>query len=145
MSASRSVSAGAPPGIGTGLGLVSFQTGTVTILSGTSVSNAIDCRNLGMLVAMLFPAAWTAASCGVQGSLDNITFIDIQDSSGNDVRTPYTALNTNGGWISLTNSAPPGSTTMGPVGAPYLKLRSGSVISPVNQAANRTVTLLFYK
>lgn len=143
MSASRSVSAGPPPGIGNGAGLVSMQSATVTILAGTSLSNSLDCRNLGMLVAVLYPVAWTSARTSFLGSVDNSSFFSIFDSNANEptVRQSSAA----GLWLAISTSGTATDSITGLVGAPYLKIRSGVSTLAVNQVADRILTLIFHK
>ena len=56
------------------------ETQTAVIANGASLSSAValGAKNL---IAIVFPAAWTAASVTFQASVDGTTFVDIYDSS----------------------------------------------------------------
>lgn len=144
MSSTRSLTGGClGNGSGSGGNLVSIQTGTVTILAGTSISSSIDCRNLGVLIGISFPAVWTVARCSFQASLDNSTFVNVMDSSANEVLVRGSG---NAGlWVSLSSSGAAADSPSGMLGAPYLKVRSGSTATPINQVADRILTLIFQK
>lgn len=112
-----------------------YVTKTVTIANGASLSDATSDNTGYRLIALQMPAAWTSASITFQGSLDNVTF---------------------GIWYGAYNS---GAITVASGGAaadnyvqidypdttapPYLKVRSGTGGSPVNQGAERSIKLIF--
>ena len=143
MSASRSLSSGSPPGVGSGSGIVSIQTGTVTISTGTSLSNSLDCRNLGILVAILYPAAWTVARSSFQASVDNVNFFNVADSNASEITVRQSSAA--GLWLAISTSGVTAESITGLVAAPYLKIRSGVAATPVNQVATRVLTLIFHK
>lgn len=100
-----------------------------TIASGAAISSAID---LGVERAhrLAFPAAWTAAVVTFQTSADGATFNDLYDQFGE---------------ITLGTAAASRSILMPQeafFGVRYLKVRSGTSASPVNQAAARSLTLV---
>jgi hypothetical protein len=101
-----------------------------TISNGTALSPAVLAA--GKLTGIQMPAAWTAADITFQGSVDGVTFYDMFDSTGTEVdltvaASRYVAIN------------PPIEVS------PYIKVRSGTTGTPVNQAADRQVILHFRK
>lgn len=110
---------------------------TVTIASAASLSDGAhigygnpDGASRGTLVAIVMPAAWTAADLTFQASNDNTTFTDLYSASG----TEYTASAAADRWIAFDPADFAGVT--------HLKVRSGTSSVPVTQAANRVLTLI---
>ena len=109
-----------------------FFTRIVTITNGTSLSNAADCSG-AILVGIGMPTAWTTA---------NLTFVLI-DGEGtarnvyNESGTEVTFTADAGRHIVLTGSAP----ALG--GVSQIRVRSGTSATPVNQAADRKLLLVF--
>ncbi len=105
---------------------------TVTIASGTALTAAINladrrpCR-------IEMPAAWTAAALTFQVSSDGVTFRDFYDQSGNEYSISAAAALINRAILMTIN---------GWIGVQYLKIRSGTSSAPVNQAAQRDLTLV---
>jgi hypothetical protein len=102
-----------------------------TIAISTSLAPAVALPNGHGLVGLILPAAWTAADITVQISLDNVTFADLYAPDGTEVTLTVTAAATA---IYLTPAQW--------VCARYVKIRSGTTGTPVNQAAARAVTLI---
>jgi len=105
-----------------------YITRDAIILSGQSLSAAIDLEQLN-IATILFPAAWDAADITFQTSPDGVTYGDLINDSGVEVKrtpTPGKSMGLNIPELS---------------GVRYLKIRSGTSASPVNQAADRTLTL----
>lgn len=102
----------------------------VTISSGSSVSPAILLGGL-RLFGIVMPAEWTAANLTFQASVDGgATWVDWIDSKGAEhYITPVAGKGT-----------PIDPTAFAAV--PMLRLRSGTAALPVNQAADRTITLI---
>lgn len=106
---------------------------TITIANGASLSSAIDLGTLvavgARMAAIQMPSAWTAANLTFQVSLDGVTYADFYDSSG----TEY----------SVTAST--SRTILVPYAdffcARFLKVRSGTTGTPVNQGADRSLIL----
>lgn len=96
-------------------------TKTVTIANGQSLSAALDCRDLA------------AAGLSFQMSLDGSTFVDLFDESVELVCSAAAA----------NRSVALNSTYPAFIGARYLKIRSGTAGTPVNQGGERTLTLVF--
>lgn len=110
-------------------GLIQVPTGTIT--NGTSLSAAIYCGGQYFPCTILMPAAWTAASITFQISYDNSTFYNLYKEDGTEYALTSPAASTA---IALT----PGYFA----GANYLKIRSGTSGTPVNQGADRIMTVL---
>ncbi len=104
----------------------------VTIANGQSLSGQIDLEGYA-LVGIYMPAAWTTANLTFLASdVTGGTFQDIYDDNGN----PANAAANAGRCIGLDQIAG--------VLAPFrfLKLRSGTASTPVNQGADRTIKLI---
>ena len=102
----------------------------VTIAAGQSLSPEID---LGQwtLVGIWMPAAWTAAGLSFQTSLDGgITWVEHTSSAG--TATLFTVAA--GQYIAVDPALWRGVNA--------LKLRSGTISSPVVQASNATLNLV---
>ncbi len=112
------------------------NTVSATIANGTALSGAI---NLGAqtLVAIIIPAAWTAAAISFQASEDGgTTWYDVFDSTGTEVS------------IASANVVAGRRVTVDPtayVGLDINKVRSGVTATPVNQGAARALTLVSRK
>ena len=101
---------------------------TATILSGTSLSGSVTVGE-GVPVGIAVPP-FTSAAITFQESADNVTFYDAVDAAGAEITLG--AATTGSKFYPL----PAGLT-----GA-YLKVRSGTSAAPVNQGADRTLTLV---
>jgi len=113
---------------------IGITTINVTIANGTSLSAAV---NLGAqkLRGIAMPAAWTAAALSFQVSVDGSTFIELTDPRPSGVA--YAAA-------SGMAAAASQYLTIDPVlfeGVAVLKVRSGVSGTPVNQGADRVLTL----
>ena len=112
----------------------------------TNISNYVDALfnvatdasqteviNLGgrVLTGIYMPAAWTAASLTFLASYDGVNFFPIYDTAGTEVSATAAAST----FIAINPVAWFGTLH-------YLKIRSGTAALPVNQAANRTLTLI---
>lgn len=102
-----------------------LERSAVTILSGASLSDALHLQGR-TLVGIDMPASWTAASLSLAVSNDGSTYLTLYDAFGEV--TFAAAASTHVG-IDFSNK----------IGFNYLKVRSGSSGSPVNQAADRTI------
>lgn len=103
-------------------------TQTALIANGASLSSVID-LGAGKLVAIQMPAAWTAAALTFQASIDGTNYFDVYDTS---TERNYTVAASRMLVLQLPDW----------VGIKYLKIRSGTSGTPVNQGADRTLTLL---
>lgn len=106
---------------------------TVTIASGASLSGAISMhldQNPQVPVALEMPATWTAAGLTFQASYDGVTYNNVYDDGGTE--------------LTLTVSSSR-HVTLEPryfVGIRYLKVRSGTSGTPVNQGGDRDINVL---
>jgi len=96
-------------------------TKTATIAQGASLSDAVDTGGLTIL-SILMPATWDAAVLTFQGSLDGVTYGNVYDESGNE----YTVQAAASRAIGIDAASPL-------LGFRYIKVRSGTAASAVNQ------------
>jgi hypothetical protein len=104
-------------------------TGSITILNGASLSNAIALDNR-TVVAIILPSAWTAASITFQASVDGTNYFNVY--------TQTTELSATVGasyFVVLPR-------TTGLESARYIKIRSGTSATPVNQSADRVISVI---
>lgn len=101
---------------------------TAVIASGESLSGAVDLGGR-KLVAIVMPAEWTAAGMTFQASPDGVTYYNVYDGaterSLSVAASYYSALNI-ADWVGIR----------------WVKVRSGTAGSAVNQGAERTITLV---
>ena len=125
---------------------------SVKITNGTALSGYIDIRGF-VVVGLVTPAAWTAAditfqSCAQAASTvpgagitgDPGVFYDLFTDQGVEVKIPTAGIPIGGGRFFAFNSVNFGSGAG--LNVEYLKIRSGVTGVPVNQAADRVVTLV---
>ena len=110
-------------------------TTTVTIANGASLSGGalVDGRLAGIITD---PTGWTAAAITFQASADGVTYFDLY-SGGEGTAAEATIASGNiavNRFISLTFA--------NWVGIKYIKVRSGTSATPVNQGAARVITLV---
>lgn len=109
---------------------------TATIASGASLSDAMLVD--GRLAGILIPVAWTAAAITFSVSVDGTTYFDfwtVGDGTSAEAivasaNVPTAATR----WIGLTFA--------NMIGVKFVKLRSGTSASPVNQGAARSIGLV---
>lgn len=101
----------------------------VTIAASAALSGA---ANLGGLhaVGILMPSGWTAANLTFQASVDGETYYDVYDKTGAELSV--TAGTSRYIQLDLGLFA----------GFNFLKVRSGTTGTPVNQASARTVSII---
>lgn len=104
-------------------------TEVATIANGASLSGAVQIDPDTVPVAIQMPAAWTAAALTFQGSADGVTYGDLYD--GGTELNIATAANrlVHLDWTKF-------------VGLRYLKIRSGTSGTPVNQGADRALKII---
>jgi len=101
------------------------------IPNGTALSGVLDLDGgRRSLVALAMPAAWTAAPITFSVSINNSTFVPLYWDG-----EEYTILAAGGAAASLGVSLEPSAFA----GWPFVKVRSGTAGTPVNQAAERTI------
>lgn len=110
---------------------MSASIATVTITSGASLSSAIGLQDY-LLVGIQFPAGWDAASITFQAAEKPAgTFNNVYDETGE---------------LTITTSALSRHVVLGTThrlsAQPAIKIRSGTAGSPVNQTADRIITLV---
>jgi len=103
---------------------------SATIANGASLSAGINISRAN-LIGIIMPAAWTAAALTFQASIDGDNFFDLYDQAGNEVNLPTAASRYVGGLDALNFGC-----------FNYLKVRSGTTGTPVNQGASRELTLV---
>jgi hypothetical protein len=100
---------------------------TVTILSGTSLSGAVSLPEGFIFTGVQMPSAWTTANLTFQFSIDGATYTDAYDEVGTEITVVAAASR----FIRIPE--------LGAVR--YVKIRSGTTGTPVNQGGNRTINL----
>jgi hypothetical protein len=118
-----------------GLGVWVSEPGVqdVVIDSGASLSSVILVDSARALLALQMPAAWTAASLTFAVSFDGTTFVPLYWDG-----EEYTILAAGGAAASLGVSLEPSAFA----GWPFVRVRSGTSGTPVNQGAERTLKAL---
>jgi hypothetical protein len=104
-------------------------TKTVTIGAGASLSSACFLENFE-LCGIITPSGWDTAALTFQGSVDNTTFYNVWNGAAEAAYAAVTA--------SIFVVFDPAIF----LGIPYIKVRSGTGASAVNQADAVTVTLV---
>jgi hypothetical protein len=102
---------------------------TVTIANGASLSNQATLAEV-TAVAIVMPAAWTAANLTFQASHDNATFNNLYDEAGNE----YTVTASTSRFIKVDPAVF--------AGIRYIKIRSGTSAAAVNQGAARDIVIV---
>ena len=104
----------------------------VTILTGAALSSvSADMRN-EQLVGIIMPAAWDAAALTFQGSVDGITWGNVFTATG-ELSFPSADVAA-GNLLAFDIHMTPAIR--------FVKVRSGVAATPVNQTADRIITLL---
>ena len=101
-----------------------------SIANGAALSSALVLPPAEYICGIVMPAAWTTANLTFQVSEDGSTYNDLYDQDGTEITitaaaSRFIVLNTDNFW-----------------GFHYLKVRSGTTGTPINQGAARTITLL---
>ena len=107
----------------------SFTTTTTTIANGASLSGIVDLGS-NDLIGIIFPSAWTTASITFQFSIDGTNFYDAYSATAELSATAASANR----MVSI-NAV---NYDMGR----YIKIRSGTSATPVNQVADRILNLI---
>lgn len=102
---------------------VEFGWLAATIAPGTSLSDVITLSKANV-IAIQIPSVWTSASITFSVSADGVNFFDLYDQAGNEFTIPAAAGRYFGGIDVLV---------MGSFN--YMRVRSGTSASPVNQVA----------
>lgn len=113
---------------------IAFYPTTATIANGAALSGAINLTKINTaydlrLFGIQMPAEWTTANLTFQVSLDGTTYTNMYLDDGTEYQASVAAS----------------SFVVVPIdkfcGVPFLKIRSGTSGTPVNQAADRFLTL----
>lgn len=107
-----------------------------TIASGASLSGAVLCD--GRLAGIITDTAWTAAAITFSVSADGTTYYDLW-SGGEGTAAEATIASGN---ISTSAAKFISLTFANWVGIKYVKIRSGTSASPVNQGSARSLSLV---
>lgn len=112
---------------------VSARTHTTTVIAnGASVSAAVDLQNTAFL-GFFAPAAWTTAALQIEASADGSTnWGPITDAFNSPI----------GSWTALTALYPYSIDPNTFLAFRYIRFLSGTVVTPVNQGAARTFTVV---
>lgn len=105
-------------------GNTQFQTTSLTVASGQTTSDAINCNGQG-IVGVILPAALTSTSFTFTGSQDNSTFTALYNTSGTQLAVTCA--------VSRIVLFTPGDL----IGLQYIKLVMGS-----SEAADRTIQVI---
>lgn len=100
------------------------------IYSGTAVTGSIDTKDQPIL-AIRIPASWTTANLTFQGSQDGTNFFDVYNLYGDE--------------FTVTVGGTARYVVMSPFDfqwARYIKIRSGTTGTPVNQGADRSLLII---
>lgn len=101
------------------------------IANGTAITGPIDLRG-NILTGIQFPSSWTAADLSMQ-------VCDTETGTYSEVFTdPGTGVGTVGAWDAAANQC---TLVSQMIANCFIKLRSGPSGVPVNQGADRTLTL----
>lgn len=103
----------------------------VTIANGASLSDVVTIDPRTVVVGIEMPGAWTAAQLTFQVSTDGVTFKNLFNNAGSELTTTGAAVNLvlHLDWTQF-------------VGIRYLRVRSGTSGTPVNQLADRVLNLI---
>lgn len=113
-------------------GAATRSTATATIANGASVSGSVDLTNTALL-GFIAPAGWTTAALNLEVSMDNASWsTGIYDGSGSAVSS----------WSALVAGAGYAVDTVSMLPFRYVRFRSGTSASPVNQAAQRDFVVI---
>lgn len=104
--------------------------GNATIVSGQSLTEDIDLTTL-RLIGIIIPSAWTTANLTFQVSHNGSNYYNFYNDIGGEVTISVSGPNT---WICFDPSLFSGIR--------FLRIRSGTGAGPVNQGANRLLTLV---
>lgn len=107
----------------------SYITHTATIANNTAVSDAVSIAG-AHYIGLVMPATWTGANLTFQTSHDGVTYQNLYDDDGVEV-TVQAAASRNIGIKTAALALAPWR---------YLKIRSGTSGTPVNQGGERTIT-----
>lgn len=106
---------------------IEFQTANIAAAASLSPEVALGEKTL---VGIVIPAGWTAASITFQATPDDMNFYELYDGAGNEVTLTGAA----GQLVQIDPTKWRGITG--------IKVRSGTLASPIAQASAVTLTLI---
>jgi len=109
------------------------STTTATIANGASVSGTVDLTDTSLL-GFIAPAAWTTAELNIEVSVDNTNWVTagVLDGSRSNVSR----------WSAVTAGAAYSVDVVNMLPYRFVRFRSGTAASPVNQGADRAFTVI---
>jgi hypothetical protein len=110
---------------------LNLQNYTATISAGSALSAPVSV-GAGLLVGILIPPAWTAASLTFQTSVDGVNWYDVYDELTNELTVQVPSAS--GAYILFDPDTW--------LGVNMFKIRSGTTAVPVNQASSAAITLV---
>ncbi len=110
----------------------SSNSADTTIASGASLSGSLA-LSAHAIIGLIIAGTWTAAAMTFQASHDNTTFVNLYDDAGNEVQ--ITSANMGSGTRGIANAGV--LEKLAPF--QYVKFRSGTSATPVNQAQAVTI------
>jgi hypothetical protein len=109
----------------------SRETLTVIIPNGTSVSPTIDLTNTSLL-GFVTPSAWTTAALNIEVSDDGTNWSSAYDAYGSLIGSVATPVVSSRYAVDMSALLP----------WRYVRLRSGTTATPVNQGADRSFKII---
>lgn len=106
-----------------------YETLTATIAINTALSGNVNVKGREV-VGIQMPAAWTAAAMTFDASADGGTFASVVNTGGTEQNYTVAAST----YIAVAGGAFAGMDS--------IRIRSGTLATPVNQAAARTILVV---
>jgi hypothetical protein len=108
-----------------------FASFAAAVANGQSLSGAVDLGNYRLFGIQMDPTAWTAAALTFMVSVDGVNYFDLYDDTGTEQNWTVSAQK----FVQVSQPAKW-------LGIRYVKVRSGTSGSPVNQGGARSLTLI---
>jgi hypothetical protein len=120
----------------------SKSSGAVAIAAGAALSSAGNTSDK-VLCALIIPAGWTTAALTFQASDDaGVTWNELTDDQGNAITISAAAVTAG---LALSTNARMSMDPSNFASVDFIKVRSGTVGTPVNQVAAATISLIYRK
>jgi hypothetical protein len=101
------------------------------IANGASLSGIVDLGTYRLFGILMDPTAWTAAALTFQVSIDGVNFYNLFDDTGTEIN-----------WTVLAQQFITVAVPAKWLGIRYIKVRSGTSATPVNQGGARALNLI---
>lgn len=111
--------------------MAAYPTKVVTIAAGESLSGGVELGS-AVLMGVIMPVAWDTAHLSFQASNDNVHWFDLYDVYGDEIMVETPAADY---FITVFDPAMTRAVN-------YLKVRSGTTGTPVNQTLESFITLI---